>query len=404
MSLRILVVTNMGRYSVRQQVNGIYRRIDEGLPWDVRLVSSQEEHSTKAIGNALKWRPDGVIVSNNERSVLSPLLGYKAPVVVIDPWKSTLAMGGTRLLSVSCDNEGIGRAAADYFLSLGNFRSFAFIPDTRGRKWSALRGNALARGDAFAERLNENGIVCSRYEPTELVAERTGIVSWLRRLPKPAAVFAANDERATEMIDLCNQARLAVPTRVAVLGADNDEMACRHKSPQLSSVAIDFERLGHLAADLLSRALSGTVPERHLVSNNVGSVIVRGSTRPLSPAEALVERALDFIRRRATSGISANDVARHLHVSKPLMNLRFREAGRGTVLDAITAVRIETAKRLLTTTDDKISVITAAVGFGSENHFKAIFRRETGLTMSAFRSQSPSSTSCDGTRGKVPEG
>lgn len=398
MSLRILVVTNMGRYSVRQQVNGIYRRIDEGLPWDVRLVSSQEEHSTKAIGNALKWRPDGVIVSNNERSVLSPLLGYKAPVVVIDPWKSTLAMGGTRLLSVSCDNEGIGRAAADALLRERRYHSFGFIGGKRSQDWS------VARGDAFAERLNENGIVCSRYEPTELVAERTGIVSWLRRLPKPAAVFAANDERATEMIDLCNQARLAVPTRVAVLGADNDEMACRHKSPQLSSVAIDFERLGHLAADLLSRALSGTVPERHLVSNNVGSVIVRGSTRPLSPAEALVERALDFIRRRATSGISANDVARHLHVSKPLMNLRFREAGRGTVLDAITAVRIETAKRLLTTTDDKISVITAAVGFGSENHFKAIFRRETGLTMSAFRSQSPSSTSCDGTRGKVPEG
>ena len=182
MSLRILVVTNMGRYSVRQQVNGIYRRIDEGLPWDVRLVSSQEEHSTKAIGNALKWRPDGVIVSNNERSVLSPLLGYKTPVVVIDPWKSTLAMGGTRLLSVSCDNEGIGRAAADALLRERRYHSFGFIGGKRSQDWS------VARGDAFAERLNENGIVCLRYEPTELVAERTGIVSWLRRLPKRCVV------------------------------------------------------------------------------------------------------------------------------------------------------------------------------------------------------------------------
>ena len=52
---------------------------------------------------------------------------------------------------------------------------------------------------------------------------------------------------------------------------------------------------------------------------------------------------------------------------------------------------IAEAKRLLTTTDTKISAITAAVGYTSEKYFKALFLRETGMTMSDWRRQHLSS-------------
>ena len=381
MRQKILIVLNLGKYSHRKQLDGIYRRIDEGLHWNIHLITSLDDHTVQSIASELKWRPDGLIIGSNAKDIFSLTLKTDAPVVAIDPWKSTLALNNGHLFSVSCDNTGIGKLAAKTFLAERRYHSFGFIGAKHSLDWS------VARGDGFAKRLSESGVVCSRFEPIDYSVERAGLVSWLRKLPKPAAVFAANDERAIEVIDLCRQAHLPVPTRVAVLGVDNNELACRHTTPQLSSISIDFEHHGYLIADLMARAFDGTATDRHIVSETLGDVIVRGSTSPLSSAELLVERAQEFIRCRATSGISADDVARHLRVSKTLMNLRFREAGCGTVLDSILNVRIETAKRLLTTTDDKISVITAAVGYESENHFKAIFRRETGLSMSAWRTR-----------------
>ncbi len=47
--------------------------------------------------------------------------------------------------------------------------------------------------------------------------------------------------------------------------------------------------------------------------------------------------------------------------------------------------RVRRAKRLLATTDDKVSEIAHAVGSASVQHFTELFREETGTTPAAWR-------------------
>lgn len=48
----------------------------------------------------------------------------------------------------------------------------------------------------------------------------------LAELPKPLAVLAAWDVAAVQVAELCHKARLAVPSQVAILGVDDDELLC----------------------------------------------------------------------------------------------------------------------------------------------------------------------------------
>ena len=83
---------------------------------------------------------------------------------------------------------------------------------------------------------------------------------WLAALPKPAAVMAALDERAIEILSACGEARIQVPRQVAVIGVDNDELLCDFSDPPLSSVLPDHVREGALAAAELNRMLRSRKP------------------------------------------------------------------------------------------------------------------------------------------------
>jgi LacI family transcriptional regulator len=64
--------------------------------------------------------------------------------------------------------------------------------------------------------------------------------AWLKKLPGPVGVFAANDRIAVAVVSACNLAGLSIPDDVAVIGVDNDEEICEGTHPTLSSVGIDF--------------------------------------------------------------------------------------------------------------------------------------------------------------------
>ena len=64
----------------------------------------------------------------------------------------------------------------------------------------------------------------------------------------PAAVMAACDTTALEVMEACKRARISVPNQISVLGVDNDELMCEFDSPTISSVLPRHEGrcgLGH---------------------------------------------------------------------------------------------------------------------------------------------------------------
>lgn len=88
----------------------------------------------------------------------------------------------------------------------------------------------------------------------------------------------------------------------------------------------------------------------------------------------MVRKAETFIRDHADGKLCVADVARHLGISRRLLDLRFREITGRTVLAAIQTVQLERVRHLLHTADLSIAVIGRLVNFRSEDHLKRLFK------------------------------
>jgi DNA-binding LacI/PurR family transcriptional regulator len=72
-------------------------------------------------------------------------------------------------------------------------------------------------------------------------------------------VFCANDEMAFGLIRALREAGLRVPDDVSVVGFDDIPLA-EYGHPPLTTVSLDFERLGRELVRVLAEQLSGPAP------------------------------------------------------------------------------------------------------------------------------------------------
>lgn len=374
----VFVALKMSGISGREKLSGIYRYLAErrvgASPWNVRLVRNKSELTRRAVEDAIAAGFDGFILSipGTERAT-APLGATSVPGVVMDVHSPELERRRKNLVTVHNSDESIGKLAADV-LSSGGYRSVAFLHPEAPTDWS------VERHRAFAAALAERGIWCQELGNLEDVAG----------LPRPAAVFAANDDRALELLYHVQARGLAVPDAIAVLGVDNDTMICEHSSPRLTSVEPDFEMEGYLAAKALDAMMEGGRPRSAAtrITVPVKSVVTRDSLKIDSASVRLVQKALDFIERHATAGIGVRDVVAHLGCSRRLADLRFREIRGVSILEEITERRLDAVKTRLTLSRAKIDTISAECGYRDPNYLKTLFKKRFGCTMRAWRSRS----------------
>ena len=149
---------------------------------------------------------------------------------------------------VQNDNAAIGRFGGQYLLSLGRFRSFGFVPTEDEHGWSKIRA------DAFSAEMKRRKLKADVFSHD---ADSASLKAWLLALPKPAAVMAACDTTALEVMEACKRARMSVPNQISVLGVDNDELICEFDSPTISSVLPRHDIVGEMAAKALARMFRG---------------------------------------------------------------------------------------------------------------------------------------------------
>ena len=119
--------------------------------------------------------------------------------------------------------DAIGREAAHFLLGQGHARSYAFLHSDPVTDWSR------ARFAAFKRELNDSGLWCE-----ELFAPDAAT-----KLKRPAAVLAANDDRAFDLVKVLAVRRIAVPREVTVLGVDNDaHLRERESAPFLGAARL----------------------------------------------------------------------------------------------------------------------------------------------------------------------
>lgn len=382
---RILYLGVLADTPVQEMKLAGARRYAEARGWrivPIPLADSMPEHVPALLA---RHRPVGCIVEcfGNE-SPIKPSLFGPLPAVwidfpsVLDTFSGVNAWRGVPV--VSLDEEAVASAALRE-LSATRPESFAAVEFRRtlGRvpsHWSHFRAETF-RSLAVAE-----GYACSVFEdrigetPT---ARASRLADWLAERPRPCGVFAVNDGVASEVRAACRTALLHVPRDISIIGVDNDTDFCESEAPTLSSIQIDFERAGYIAAKMLAGTSAVPVVFGPLLA------VRRRSTSGRGRREPHILEAVEMIRREACDGLTAANLARRFPGTKRLFNLRFREATGHSVLDEILHVRLEKACTLLADTDTAIGAIYSYCGFRTHWALDFHFHVRFGMPMLEWR-------------------
>lgn len=291
----------------------------------------------------------------------------------------------------------IGSLAAEHFMSR-RFKHFAYCGFAGGRFSAYCRA-------AFSHALSRHGAKCANYMPDSKVRynfnpqvlineqmrpapDATPLARWLKRLPKPVAVFCPNDLRAWQVVQVCRQHGLNVPQDVAVLGLDNDILVCGLANPMISSIDPDTESIGRCAAATLLQIIANPALAQNKIVRQVNpiGVVERTSTEVYPVEPPWLSDALVFINRNIGRNISASDVYRQVGLSHTQVDKVFRSKLGMSVQGEIATMRLERVLHMLSTTRLTVAEISPQCGFASPQYLIRSFSRKFGVSPAAWRS------------------
>jgi LacI family transcriptional regulator len=374
-----LIVETSTAYG-RAILSGISQYVREHGPWTVYI--EQRSLQDPAPPWLERWAGDGIIARASTPQSARKLLKSGVPTVDLND-----QVRGLGLPQIHSDHAAIARLAAEHLIDRG-FRHFAYfgfpVFEWSVRRQESFTEHVLAAGHQIHEGLPARRVSWS-HQQASWEDEIEGVAQWVKKLPKPLGIMAGNDIRGIQMLDACRRAGVAVPEEVAVVGVDNEELVCLLAYPPLSSVIPDAFRIGYEAAGLLDMMMTGQRITEMLRSIPPLSVATRQSSDVTAIANPYVARAMRFIREHGCAGIGVDDVLEHLAVSRSALQRMFRKELGQTILGAITAVRMQRVKQLLTETDLSLIDIADRAGFSYVEYLSTSFRRETGQSPSAYR-------------------
>lgn len=369
----------------RGLMRGIVKYVRIYGPWGLHIITGGTEE--QRLPSLDQWKATGIIARIPNNKIAQAVVRSGLPTVLLDPIDTFLDPKHplSRFCRCSCDNRTIGRMAARHFLDQG-FEHFAILPDFKRANW------ASQRFDAFEQLLVAEGktvafFPVSHVAPSDWGVEFKRVIPWLRKLPKPVAIFTPHDLRARQVLDACLIADIKVPHEVAVLGVSNDEQVCETTTPPLSSIAVDTEAGGYAAAQMLDGLMRGTIDGQQEFIYPPLEIVGRASSELVAYHDPVVIRARDFIRINSGFSIRVSDVARHMNLSSRSIELRFKKSVGHSVLAEIQQVRIEAVRRLVAQTDTPFGKIATLAGLESQTYLGEVFKETFGMTMSEYREQ-----------------
>ena len=374
----ILFLTEVLAGTHVDKLEGVYE-LARRYGWHV--VVAEFENTQHSIADYIHtWHPDGCIVVGSALiAPLSPQSLARLPTVYLDPDEKTRRAGKAYVAS---DPRPLAELAARELMAL-DCASYAYVGWSERTAWSEDRRRA------FATIIRDSGLpfaaFAGHFDSKDKINFQRQLTAWLKRQPKPCGIFAANDTTAEQVVDACQNLKLEIPTDVAIVGVDNQEIVCENAPVSLTSIEIDFRAAGRLGAEALAELLEN--PDRTPAPRLFGPrrIIRRQSTRRLLRAIPVVERALEKIRREACFGLTAADVVAEMKLPRRGAERRFRQATGSSILEEINRHRLERAFSLLRKPGYPIALIAQQCGWSNDVFLKRLFKRTTGLTMREWR-------------------
>lgn len=372
---RVLLIIETSKVYGRDLLDGIGRYAMPHGQWSLDVEERGLDEEPSRLLRA--WKGDGIIFRSSSRAMVHAIRRKNVPAV-----DTNSAVVGHGFPLVYADEDRIAQLAVTHFLER-HFQHFAFcsVEEPRWVQW---------RREAYLRELARLGLH-AHVIGVEKSAERScnqqhrRLVAWVRELPKPIGVLAANDVCGMRLIAACRAAGLRIPEQVAVLGVDNDEVLCRLTSPPLSSIDLDAPTIGYRAASLLDGLMRGTGIPLEPIWIPAHGVITRQSTDTLAIEDADLAQAMAFIRQRACDGIDVKDVVQSVCISRATLERKFATCLQTTPRQAILRVQMERVKCLLAETSYPLEQIAQWTGYRTQSHLSVAFKREMGLTPGEYR-------------------
>ena len=235
---------------------------------DARGDAIREQHHLRAL---LSRRVDGLIVVGARPDVRSSL-GRDLGVPVVYAYAPS---DDPEDLSLVTDHYGGGELAVDHLLTCGRTKIGHISGDpSYGAAQDRARG-ALARLERAGLELAGGQVFFGAWSEAW---GRNATRELLRRAPNVDAIFAGSDQIARGVLDTLDQAGVAVPSQVSVVGFDNWEAFAKNSRPPLTTIDMNLQQLGRIAAQRLFSAIAG--PPQSGVETLPCRLIARESSSP----------------------------------------------------------------------------------------------------------------------------
>ena len=347
---------------------------------DARMANSTEM--------AWGWKGDGVITKIGCSAIDEDLQAF---ISELDCPKVDLSVFGPDLgyPAIEFDPNEIGKLAADHFLERG-FSHFAWFPEMDALP-VRMRCDGFKRAiqDRTGGIVHPIGLNSTDQASSDWSSEELDLGRRIEQLPKPVAVLCFNDEWGARVIRACESVGLRVPEDVAVLGVDDNQLICEHQPITLSSVQLDLEHWGMIAATKLGELMNSpeSAPEAGIEFIPPRGISARQSTEVVSVEHTDVAQAARFIAENFDRKISVADVIAHSRLSGSGLKQAFRKHLGRSINDELRRVRAEHIRRLLCETDWTLDHIAESVGLNDSRSLHRLFAQTHDETPTEYRKQ-----------------
>src|SRR4051794_16409187 len=259
---------------------------DEFGDGDLAIIFSDTrgdpQREARQLQSLVNRQVDGIIV-NGRRIELRPALRDTGGIPVV---YALTGSSDPRDCSVVPDEAGGGALAGSHLLETGRRR---VAPVTRAPRHLSAAGragttrahphrqrvvlprrhmSASVRAEATRAHLNGHGLSVrgrTRFGAWTEMWGRAATEQLLEAAPDVDAVFCGSDQIALGVLDTLRESGRRVPDDVAVVGFDNWTVMAESSRPPLTSIDLDIDRIGRLAARHLVNAIEGGEPPRRTV-------------------------------------------------------------------------------------------------------------------------------------------
>ncbi len=372
---KVILILEMSRGVDRALARGIARYSRLQGPWAFYSDPGAGGRQT-SIPQLKHWGAHGIIAHNPTPATAKKIIASGLPAV-------TRGLHVPGCPHISADSQEIVTIALEHLLNRG-FTRLA---------WCGFNqiGWSVERQNLFEIMVKNSGYPVHCYQPPNpqrhysWQAEQNHLARWLQTLPKPIGLFACNDDRARQIVEAGKIAGIHIPEEIAVLGVDNDPQICELSDPPLSSIALDFEKIGFQAAGLLDKLMNGQSVDEMEIITKPTHIVTRQSTNILAIQDPDIASAINFIRNHAREIIQVDDVVSATGLSRRVLEKRFRRTLKRSIYDEIVNIKSNLVAELLVSTNLSIGEIAQSMGYPSDKHFARSFRKAMGMSPLSYR-------------------